>query len=191
MGIVSNRRSSNAYDAEFALAKAAGIDAFALNMGPDVTNEQLGFAYDSAKHVGIKVFISFDFNDGLFSAKDPTAVGKRIAAFKNHPGQLIVDGKPFVSSFAGPGLNVAAVEAAAGADIFFLPNWYPSNDRTGADGFFNWMGWYSDGNNKPGSNTPSQGDAAYVEWVGSKERYMAPVAPWFSTHYGAWVSYGK
>jgi len=89
---------------------------------------------------------------------------------------------PFVSPFAGSGLNVSAVEAAAGADIFFLPTWYPGNDRTGADGFFNWMGWYSDGNNKPGSNPPSGGDAAYADWIGSKERYMAPVSPWFSTH---------
>jgi hypothetical protein len=123
MGIV-NRQSSASYDAEFSLAKAAGLDAFALNMGPDVTNTQLDFAYESAARVGIKVFISFDFNDGLFSINDPNAVAERIRVFKDKPAQLVVDGKPFVSTFAGPGLNVAAVEAAAGSDIFFLPNWY-------------------------------------------------------------------
>lgn len=191
MGIVGNRQSGDAYDEDFALAKAAGIDAFALNIGPDVTNAQLGFAYASAAKIGIKVFISFDFNDGLFSISDPNAVGERIKAFKDNPAQLIVDDKPFVSTFAGPGLNVAAVEASAGVDIFFLPNWYPSSDQTGADGFFNWMGWYSDNNNGPGDIPPSDGDAAYVSTLGSKDRYMAPVAPWFSTHYGDWVSYRK
>lgn len=53
------------------------------------------------------------------------------------------------------------------------------------------MGWYSDNNNNPGTIPPSDGDAAYIAVVGSKERYMAPVAPWFSTHYGDWVSYRK
>ncbi|KAI8941642.1 hypothetical protein NX059_002855 [Plenodomus lindquistii] len=191
MGIVGNRQSADAYDADFSLGKAAGIDAFALNMGPDVTNEQLNFAYESANRNGIKVFISFDFNGGLFSISNPAAVGERIAAFKDRPAQLVVDGKPFFSTFTGPGLNVAAVEAAAGTDIFFLPNWYPGNDQTGADGFFNWMGWYSNNNNGPGTIPPSNGDAAYVEWLGSKARYMAPVSPWFSTHYGNWVSYPK
>lgn len=114
MGIVKNRLSADAYDAEFTTAKAAGIDAFALNMGPDVTNEQLGFAYDSAAKIGMKVFISFDFNDGLFSTADPAAVGDRIMAFKDKPAQLLVDNKTFVSTFSGPGLDVAAVEAAAG-----------------------------------------------------------------------------
>ncbi|KAF2027092.1 alpha-1,3-glucanase-like protein [Setomelanomma holmii] len=194
MGIVGNRVSSDAYDAEFQLAKAAGIDAFALNMGPDVTNTQLGYAYNSAERVGIKVFISFDFNSGLFSTSDPGAVADRIKAFKDKPAQLKVDNKPFVSTFSGPGLDVTTVEAAAGADILFLPNWYIGNDQTNTDGFFNWMGWPSDGNNNPGTTGPDNdiwGDAAYDKYTGSKDRYMAPVSPWFSTHYGDWVSYQK
>jgi len=137
MGIVKSRQSAAAYDDEFKLAKAAGIDAFALNMGPDVDNTQLGFAYEGASSAGIKVFISFDFNDGLFSIGDPSAVGDRIKTFKDHPAQLKIDNRPFVSTFAGPGLNVAAVEAAAGADIYFLPNWYVGSDKTGTDGLFN------------------------------------------------------
>lgn len=191
MGIVGNRLSADAYDDEFTIAKAAGIDAFALNMGPDVTNTQLGYAYDSAAKVGIKVFISFDFNDGLFNINNPAAVGERIKAFKAHPAQLIVDNKPFVSTFIGIGLNVASVESAAGTEITFFPNWYPHNDQTGADGLFNWMGWYNNGENKPGLVPPSVGDEAYLNAVGSKNRYMAPVAPWFFAHYGGWVPYTK
>jgi hypothetical protein len=214
MGIVKSRQSADAYDNEFKLAKATGIDAFALNMGPDVDNTQLGYAYESAARAGIKVFISFDFNDGLFSTGDPSAVGNRIKTFKDQPAQLKIDNKPFVSTFAGTGLNVAAVEAAAGGDIFFLPNWYVGNDKTGTDGFFNCkldlfgrflrsmltssshigMGWPSDGKNGPGTTGPANdiwGDAAYVNHIGSKDRYMAPISPWFSTHYGDWVSYQK
>ncbi|KAF2127686.1 glycoside hydrolase family 71 protein [Dothidotthia symphoricarpi CBS 119687] len=191
MGIVQSRGSSDDYDEEFGIAKAAGIDAFALNMGPDVSNTQLGHAYDSAAKVGIKVFISFDFNSGLFSTGDPAAVGDRIKAFKGHSAQLIVDNKPFVSSFIGTGLNVASVESAAGTEITFFPNWYPQDDQTGADGLFNWMGWYNDGSNNPGTVAPSVGDQAYLSAVGSKDRYMAPVAPWFSAHYGGWVPYTK
>jgi len=137
MGIV-NRQTSNEYDADFNIAKAASIDAFALNIGPDVSNTQLEYAYDSAARIGMKVFISFDFNDGLFSTGDAKAVGDRIKAFKDKPAQLIVDGKPFVSTFVGQGLNVAAVKAAAGSDLFFVPNWPANSDQTGTDGLFNW-----------------------------------------------------
>lgn len=44
-------------------AKAAGIDAFALNIGVDpYTDAQLRLAYESAANNDMKVFISFDFN---------------------------------------------------------------------------------------------------------------------------------
>ena len=191
MGIVGNRQSADAYDQDFKIAKDAGIDAFALNMGPDVTNQQLGYAYESAARNGMKVFISFDFNGGLFSVSNPGAVGDRIKAFKDNPAQLQVDNKPFFSTFAGQGVNVAAIKAAAGCDISFLPNFYPGNDASGTDGFFNWNAWYTDGYNNPGSIPPSVGDKAYVSTVGSKDKYMAPVSPWFHTHYGDWVSYSK
>lgn len=84
MGIV-NRQSAASYDAEFNLAKAAGIDVFALNMGPPVTTEQLNHVYDGADRAGIKVFISFDFNNGLFSVNDPNVVADGIRAFKDKP----------------------------------------------------------------------------------------------------------
>ena len=44
-------------------AKSLGIDAFALNIGVDsYTDQQLGYAYESAANNDMKVFISFDFN---------------------------------------------------------------------------------------------------------------------------------
>jgi len=55
-------------------------------------------------------------------------------------------------------------------------------------------GWNNDGKNKapkPGANvTVKDGDDAYKAWLGNKD-YMAPVSPWFSTHYGTEVDYSK
>lgn len=39
--------------------------------------------------------------------------------------------------------------------------------------------------------TVAQGDASYKSWLGSGKTYMAPVSPWFFTHYGPEVTYSK
>lgn len=73
-------------------AKAAGIDAFALNIGMDpYTDGQLEWAYQSAQNNGMKVFISFDFN--WYAVPDPGAVGRKIAQYAGRQAQLQVDGK--------------------------------------------------------------------------------------------------
>lgn len=119
-------------------ARDAGIDAFALNIGIDsYTDQQLDFAYQSAADNGMKVFISFDFN--WFSTGNPTVVGQKIAKYGSKPGQLLVDGRVFASSFAGQGLDTAAVKSAAGSNVFFVPNYYPGASQNALDGAFNWM----------------------------------------------------
>jgi hypothetical protein len=121
-------------------AKALGIDAFALNIGVDpYTDTQLGFAYQSAANNGMKVFISFDFN--WYHISDATAVGQKIARYSKLPAQLFVDNKVFASSFAGDGLDVAAMRRAAGLDIFWAPNYHPEygTDFSTVDGALNWM----------------------------------------------------
>jgi hypothetical protein len=177
------------------LAKAAGIDAFALNIGVDpYTDAQLGYAYESAAANDMKVFISFDFN--WFSTSDAAKVGQMIAKYGSKPGQLVVDGKVFASSFAGDGLDVKALRAAAGVDVFFAPNFHPelTPDPKDLDAALNWMGWDSNGNNKApdagGNVTVADGDATYAKWLGGKP-YVAPVSAWFSTHFGPEVSYSK
>lgn len=56
------------------------------------------------------------------------------------------------------------------------------------------QGWDNNGNNKAPSNgndvTVADGDNSYKNWLGSK-KYLAPVSPWFSTHFGPEVSYSK
>ncbi|KAL1615190.1 hypothetical protein SLS56_011906, partial [Neofusicoccum ribis] len=160
IGISTDRTSAADYDADMQRAKALGIDAFALNFGPDGDanyTQQLVYAYDSAASNDMKVFLSFDFNTGLWSTSDTTTVGARIAAFGTRAGQLMVDNKAFVSTFVGDALDVSALRSAAGIDIFFAPNFNP--DYT-------------------------------TKLGGDKTKYMAPVSPWFFTHFGSEVSFG-
>lgn len=120
-------------------AKAAGIDAFALNIGVDpYTDTQLGFAYDSAARNGMKVFISFDFN--WWHIDQAAQVGQKIAQYASKPAQLFVDNRPFASSFAGDGLDVNAMRSAAGQNVYFVPNFHPGQgDVSAIDGALNWM----------------------------------------------------
>ncbi|KAJ4169170.1 hypothetical protein NW754_011103 [Fusarium falciforme] len=194
IGIVSNRQSSADYDEDMKLAKAAGIDAFALNIGTDTYNDaQLGYAYDSANRNGMKVFISFDFH--YWDKNNAAAVGQKVKQYAGRPAQLMVDNRVFVSSFAGDGLDANAVRSAAGSNIYFVPNFTPWGGSTnGIDGALNWMGWPNDGNNKAPKNGKSvsvaDGDNNYLNWLGGK-KYMAPVSPWFFTHFGPEVDWSK
>ena len=193
-------------------AAAAGIDAFALNIGVDsYTQQQLGYAYQSAANNKMNVFISFDFN--WYNTSMTSQIGTMIKNFASYPAQLKVGGKVFVSSFAGDGLDLDAVASAAGmarSDLFFAPNFQPKNIGS-ADGLLNWMAWPNNGDNKApdGTNlTVSDGDTSYTTALGGKP-YIArelhllsrhfitlklltiAVSPWFSTHYGLEVTYSK
>lgn len=196
MGIVSGRTSASDYDADMQVARDMGIDAFALNIGTDeFTNAQLGYAYESAANNDMKVFISFDFN-WFDPSSDAQRVGEIIANYSSQTAQLMVDDKVVVSSFTGDGLDVPAMRSAAGVDVFFAPNFHPTqSDTESLDAALNWMGWANNGENKapqPGgvNITVLDGDSSYKDWL-SGMPYISPVSPWFSTHYGAEVSYSK
>ncbi|KAH8427539.1 glycoside hydrolase family 71 protein [Aspergillus melleus] len=193
VGVVGNRKSAADYDDDMKRAKALGIDAFALNAGnDDYTNDQLNYAYESAANNDMKVFISFDFNS--WGTDQASAIGQKVADYAGKPGQLIVDNKPFVSTFVGDGLDVAALRSAAGQEIYFAPNFQSSTDVSNVDALFNWMAWPSNGNNKAPTDgntvTVPDGDNAYTSALGGKD-YVAPASPWFFTHFGAEVSYSK
>ncbi|KAF2122369.1 glycoside hydrolase family 71 protein [Lophiotrema nucula] len=198
MGIVPNRNSSEDYDNDMKLAHAAGIDAFALNIGTDPYNvEQLKYAYASAAGNNMKVFISFDMV--YFTPDNPSTpdmVGSLIKQFADEAAQLKVDGKVFVSSFIGDSVNVQAIRDAAGVQIFFAPNFHPTQTQSseGLNAALNWQAWDSDGAGrapKSGLNiSVAQYDKTYTDWLEGKD-YIAPVSPWFHTHYGNEVSYPK
>ncbi|KAL4900408.1 glycosyl hydrolase family 71-domain-containing protein [Aspergillus multicolor] len=193
IGITSNRNSAADYDEDMKRAKSLGIDAYALNIGVDpYTDAQLNLAYESAANNDMKVFISFDFN--WYNTGQGTQVGQKIAQYASRPAQLFVDGKVFVSSFAGDGLDINAMRQAAGREIYWAPNYHPEygTNLDGVDGLLNWMAWPNDGNNKaprPGAEvTVEQGDEMYIN---TGKDYIAPVSPWFFTHFGPEVPYSK
>jgi hypothetical protein len=153
-------------------AKDLGIDAFALNIGTDsYTDTQLGFAYDSAAQNGMNVFLSFDFN--WWHIDQASAVGAKIKQYADHSAQLKVDGKIFVSSFAGDGVDISAMTSAAGQDLFFAPNFHPGQgDFSAIQGALNWMAWPNNGENKAPSEgknvTVADGDKAYMAALNGK-----------------------
>ncbi|OGM43642.1 hypothetical protein ABOM_008516 [Aspergillus bombycis] len=194
IGITSNRQSAADYDDDMKRAKALGIDAFALNIGVDpYTDAQLNWAYESAAKNDMKVFLSFDFN--WYNTGQASAVGAKIKQYASLPAQLLVDNKVFASSFAGDGLDIPALQSAAGTDVFFAPNFHPGvGDFNAIQGGLNWMAWDNNGENKaptPGRTiTVADGDKAYVDALNGKP-YIAPVSGWFFTHFGGEVSYSK
>lgn len=195
IGIMSNRESATDYDNDMKKAKAAGIDAFALNIAKDTyTDAQLNYAYDSAAKNDMKVFISFDYN--YFTTGENGDVGTKLGQYCVKPAQLKIGSKCFASSFNGDNepsklFDAKAIRAAAGTDLYLVPNLSPHNTAVAAstvgdiDGAFNWMAWDSNGANRAPSGgvnvTTSQGDSAYTQWLGDKT-YMAPVSPWFFTN---------
>ncbi|KAG7445794.1 uncharacterized protein BT62DRAFT_896188 [Guyanagaster necrorhizus] len=194
IGIVSDRTSASAFDDDMKRAKSYGIDAFALNIGTDpYTDTQLGYAYESAANNDMKVFISFDFN--WWSASDATGVGSKIAQYASKSAQLKINGKAFVSSFAGDGLNIDQVRSTAGVDLFMAPNFHPGQgDFSKLDGALNWMAWPNNGRNKAPEGgiiiSVIDGDDSYLSTIDDKS-LVSPASPWFSTHFGAEVSYSK
>lgn len=153
-------------------AKDSGIDAFALNIGTDsFTDTQLDYAYESAAQNNMKVFLSFDFN--WWGTDEGSAVGAKIKQFADHPAQLKVDDKVFVSSFTGDGVDVATMVSAAGQDVFFAPNFHPGQgDFDSIQGAFNWMAWPNNGENKAPTEesnvTVSDGDDSYSSALSGK-----------------------
>ena len=192
---MANRESAADYDDDMKRAKAAGIDAFALNIAKDdYTDAQLNYAYESAANNDMKVFISFDYN--YFETGENELVGAKLKEYCGKPGQLQVDGKCFVSSFNGDNdpnklFNAKTIRAAAGTELYLVPNLSPTGIRDltsvdDIDGSFNWIGWDSNGANRAptaeSNVTTSDFDAKYTQWLGGKT-YMAPVSPWFFTNF--------
>ncbi|KAI5824978.1 glycoside hydrolase family 71 protein [Schizophyllum commune Tattone D] len=198
VGIVSNRGSADDWDKDFQMAKAAGIDGFALNIGvDDFTDTQLNYAYDSAARNGMKAFISFDFN--WYHTDQGEQVGQKINQYADRDAQLKIGDKVFASSFIGEGVNSQAIRNSAGHDIFWIPNFWSTTDVSQVDGLFNWVAWPNNGNNKaPTSSadlhTVVGNDDAYRNALGGKP-FMARELPitdeLLQTHFGPEVSYSK
>lgn len=194
VGIVSTYAVGD-WESDMQLAKSKGIDGFALNIGVDsYSQEQLDLAYQAGASVGFDLFISFDFN--WYTIADISGVANMLKRYKDQPAQFRVDDKPFVSTFIGDGFDWSSVATEVGEELYAVPFWQPSADNAnnaGLAGLFSWDAWPGQLDNVPVN--ASMSDTRDIEYLGYLEAvgktYMAPVSSWFSTHFGAEVSYSK
>ncbi|EGG07663.1 family 71 glycoside hydrolase [Melampsora larici-populina 98AG31] len=170
------------------LAKQSGIDAFAINIGRDITNErQIPLAYDVADQLDFSLFLSFDMSyyGQPGSSKD---VIKLIRTFAHRQSQFKYQGKPLVSTFSGevpgtyldnnPDYNAAwdALKKNLGFSIYFLPCWTGANPSSvpTIDGLLSWDAWSSY------SESPDERNRLALHKFG--KQYAAPISPLFFKH---------
>ncbi|KAL8812844.1 MAG: hypothetical protein Q9200_000734 [Gallowayella weberi] len=165
---------------DISLAKAAGIDAFVLNIAAqtDYNNAQIANAYSAAESLQFKLFFSFDY--AAQGAWQPSAVIALLQQYANSAAQMKVNGASLVSTFEGPDSSNDWRAIRAAVPIFFLPDWTsvgPDAFRTSkldvTDGAFSWDAWPQGAQDKTDDS-----DKAWKSSVGSKA-YMMPVSPWF------------
>ncbi|KAL7420747.1 hypothetical protein Q5752_004699 [Cryptotrichosporon argae] len=190
VGIVSSYTQA-AWEADMTLAASKGIDGFALNIGVDsYTSQQLSYAYAAAAAVGFKCFISFDFN--WYTTSNTSGVIDMLSQFVTESAQFTVDGAAYVSTFIGDGFDWATVQAGVGTQLYVVPDWDASADYA-ADaalaGLFSWDAWPNSDNAPINASMTTANDETYIAALGGKP-YMAPISPWFFTHFGA-DSYDK
>lgn len=174
---------------EIETAQAAGIDGFALNIGPSDpwTSKQLGLAYAAAAAASggpgsFVLFLSFDMAAGEWSVPQVISL---INDFKDAPAQCKVDDGllPLVSTFEGPAWadRWATVREATGG-IFLVPDWSSlgpwgvGHKLDLIDGAFSWCAWPRAGQRQ----LTTEEDVAYRQVLGSRA-YMMGVSPWFYT----------
>ncbi|KAL8709183.1 MAG: hypothetical protein Q9220_006063 [cf. Caloplaca sp. 1 TL-2023] len=168
---------------DITLAKAAGIDAFALNIAAhtDYNAVQLQNAYQAAESLGFKLFLSFDY--AAQGAFDPSTVIALLQQHQNSPAQFKVKGASFVSTFEGPDNSNDWRAIRNAVPIFLVPDWtsqgpdgFKNSKLDVTDGAFSWDAWPQGATDKPDDS-----DKAWKAAVGSKA-YMMPVSPWFYTN---------
>ncbi|PQE27415.1 Glycoside hydrolase family 71 protein [Rutstroemia sp. NJR-2017a BVV2] len=192
VGIVQDYTLTD-WKTDMSYAQEIGIDAFALNCASidSYTPTQLALAYQAASEVGFHVFISFDF--AYWNNGNTNNITDYMNKYASHPGQMQYNGGAVVSTFVGDSFNWAPVKAGTNHSIFAIPMMQDPIEvtylQTGFDGAFSWLAWPTDGGNSiiPGPMTTVWDDKFLKNLAGKP--YMAPVSPWFSTHFNSknWV----
>ncbi|KAG8992977.1 hypothetical protein FRB93_002129 [Tulasnella sp. JGI-2019a] len=189
------------------LARKAGIDGFALNVGADYWQaSKIADAFNASLSIApiFKLFFSFDMTSLPCSGSgDADALHSYISEYHNHPAQLVDDSNRMViSTFGGEYCTFGQGSLNAGWEYAvkqgmpstaFIPAFFGSPDNFQnypvMDGDFYWDGgWPLDD-----SSISFNRDQAQINGVGKLgpgKVYMAPVSPWFFTHYGP-DSYNK
>ncbi|KAL1677782.1 glycoside hydrolase family 71 protein [Schizophyllum commune] len=144
---------------DIALASSSGIDGFALNMGTDDWQpERVADAYQAAQEAGnnFKLFLSLDMTVWPCNSADSASKLRALVnKFADHPNQLKMNDRVFVSTFSGETCNFGQGSVADGwksqfyqhpelaGKIHFVPSFFvdPAQFSQFADimdGDFNW-----------------------------------------------------
>lgn len=170
------------WNEEISLAKTAHIDAFALNTAYNQGDAaQIANAFSAAQSLSFKLFFSFDYaGNGAWPKADVIEYLQKYGANSAH---YTYNGKPFVSTFEGPGSAEDWVDIKAQTGCFFVPDWSSLGAKEAmskadgvADGLFSWASWPW-GTRSMDTYT----DASYRQYLNGKP-YMMPVSPWFYTN---------
>ncbi|KAJ0274107.1 hypothetical protein Brms1b_011244 [Colletotrichum noveboracense] len=84
-------------------AKEAHIDAFALNLaqGEEMNDKSVKAVFAKAEQLGFQLFFSFDYaGNGPWKKQ---VVIDMLKKYSSSPAHFRHEGKPFVSTFEGPG----------------------------------------------------------------------------------------
>lgn len=179
------------YTKDIALAKGAGINAFAVNYGGWNANwpqlaAQLDTFYTQAAARDFKLFPSFD----LTSVTDPAMIVNLTNTYAKHTAQLQIEGKPMLSSFQTdpPAWDWQNdVLSKLNTKPFFIPGTLSddassafSNVDAFADGIFPWI------HNDLSTTEEAAADTAFAgNRTANGNKWMAAVAPWFFKRFSA------
>ncbi|MCJ1335824.1 hypothetical protein MMC09_001098 [Bachmanniomyces sp. S44760] len=180
---------------DIATAKAAHIDGFALNIGPDsYTETQVGYAFAAAeKAQNFTLFISFDYSREAWTTNQVTTL---VDAHSSSPAQFRYGpaSKPFVSTFTGESAADPAVIdwKAINEKYYFVPSWTSLGDGIKARldeiaGILPWSAWPT--YPAPMDTTNDELWKSRINSGGDAKTYMMAVSPWFYANcYGKnWV----
>ena len=155
------------WTSDIQLAKAVGIDGFALNIGGDsYTGTQLSNAFTAAQNVGaFLLFISFDYgaNPGFTTAQVQSYVNQ----YSGSSAYFHYNSKPLVSTFEGP--NAANTDwNAVGSQYSLLPDWTSlssdfSSRLSQVVGALAWIAWPTYPN-----SIDTSGDSYWINMLNGK-----------------------
>lgn len=108
---------------EIRLAQEAHIQAFALNMAyGDPANEPgIAAAFKNAAGTGFQLFFSFDYAGNGPWPKE--TVIQYLNQYGGNAAYFHYNGKPFASTFEGPGNANDWTDIKAQTGCFFIPSW--------------------------------------------------------------------
>ncbi|KNZ61115.1 hypothetical protein VP01_144g3 [Puccinia sorghi] len=190
------------WSSDMQFAQQMGIDAFAINIGRDLTNERnLPLIYEVAEKNSFHVFVSFDM---VYYGKSGSSddIIKIIEKFALEKSQFVYQGKPLISTFSGevPGTFLVSLKITSSGELScyswsslkkrlhfpiyflsvkFLPCWtgIDPTQVPSVDGMLSWDAWC------PVSMSQDQRYIENLSAVG--KQYAAPLSAMFYKHLSA------